>query len=250
MVITLGRNDNIMTILTQLYSNSNQEALEKLKQVKSRMKSVATQVTPQFDDIEAEITCLLLMYAKPQQIREFLSYYGWSTMYLLNTIDLGLLTGSRVHSYGFHQHNHQITTKFPALLDQLTVTYGDVVTQFPSMLESETDFLFIDSNHDQEFAQQYINQLLVPLLDKLKKNNKKIFVVVHDVFHAMYETNYEFSAESKMLLQFLRQKGISYFSPQNFSNKKKIAELRAQSGLDQEQVNSYTTNPAIFFILG
>lgn len=246
MVITLGRNENIMKMITQLYQN--EQYVDKLKQIKSRMRKVANAVSPQFDDIEAEITCLLLMDSKPKSIHEFLSYYGWSTMYMLNAIDIGGLTESRIHSYGFHNHHHQVITKFPELMDKLTVTYGDVTGQFSSV--NEIDYLFIDSNHDQDFAQKYIDQLLVPLLEKLRQNNKKIFVSIHDVFHAMYETNYEFSGESKLVIQFLRTNGISYFTPQNFSHKKKIAELRAQSGLDQDSVNYHTTNPAIFFILG
>lgn len=246
MVVTLGRNENIMKMLTWLYHN--EQYVDKLKQIKNRMRNVANSVSPQFDDIEAEITCLILMDFKPNVIHEFLSYYGWSTLYMLNAVDIGGLSESRIHSYGFHNHHHHAIIQFPELMDKLTVTYGDVAGQFSSV--NEIDYLFIDSNHDQDFAQKYIDQLLVPLLEKLKQNNKRVFVSIHDVFHAMYETNYEFSGESKLLMQFLRTNGICYFSPQNFSHKKKIAELRAQSGLDQDPVNCQTTNSSIFFILG
>jgi hypothetical protein len=205
------------------------------------MRTVYSKCIPQFDDIEAEILCLILMYLKPSLICEFSPCGGWSSLYMLNTIDI-IKMDCILNSFDIID-NCTINIK-DDLKDRWLFHLGNVENEYDKFTD-EIDFLFIDSDHSAEFAQRYITKVLEPLLISCKKNNKKIFVSVHDVFHRPKP-----SIEGKLVIEFLEKNNIEYFSPNNNSHNKEILSLRNDSNLDTKIIHHAQYNPVIFFILG
>jgi hypothetical protein len=198
---------------------------------------------PQFDDIEAEIVCLILMHIKPKKIYEFSPCGGWSTLYMLNTLDL-LKIDSKIDSFDIQNICTININKFNNLKDKWQFHLGDVQKEYINFPD-DIDYLFIDSDHSYNFTKNYIENLLNPLLIKLKNKNKKIFVSVHDVFHSNKP-----SEEGVLVIKFLEKNNIEYFSPLNDNHKNNILQLRLSNNVDTNLVHHATTNPCIFFILG
>lgn len=240
MTYSLGKSDMFANLLGQLYSNDT--FIHHLNEIKKRMRDVHSYTTPQFDDIEAEIVCLLLMYLRPKNIHEFSPCGGWSTLYMLNTLDVMNNKECIVHSFDMIDNCTSNIKRFDHLEPQWKFYLGNVEDKYDQFNE-DIDFLFIDSDHTEGFTIKYIEELLKPLLIKLKKINKKIFVSVHDVFHSPVPQD-----EGKIIIEFLNKNNIEYFSPLNDVHRKDIEHFR-NSFLDKELVH-WTTNPCIFFILG
>ena len=66
MSYDLGKSEYFINLLERLYGNS--EYINNLNEIKKRMRQVRDYTNPQFDDIEAEIVCLILMHINPKKI--------------------------------------------------------------------------------------------------------------------------------------------------------------------------------------
>ena len=243
MEYTLGKSDNIMTLLKSFYANT--EYVTNLNIIKSRMRKVHSYTSPQFDDIEAEIVCLLIMYSKPKKIYEFSPCGGWSSLYMLNTLDI-LNLDSKLVSFDLVDKCTE-NIKLFTVNSKFEFNLGNVEEKYASFTEDlDLDYLFIDSDHTPKFAKKYIDELLIPLLSKLRKINKKIFVSIHDVFNIDHIP----SEEGILVIDFIEKNNMEYFSPVNYNHRIDISIARNNSELDKEQVHYATTNPCIFFILG
>jgi len=184
---------------------------------------------------------MLLLETNPQKIIEFSPCGGWSTLYMLNTIDIGNLISS-VHSFDIIDRcTNNINMYNNALNKRWTFYLDDVSNHYTSFYDA--DFLFIDSDHSREFTIKYINNLLEPLLQYVKSHNKKIYVSVHDVYH----TNIP-SEEGEEVIKFLEKYNISYFAPANHYHYKEILNIRNKYSFGTN-VHQAVTNPAIFFML-
>ena len=214
---TLGKSNYFINLLEKLYGNDI--LINNLNEIKKRMRIVSNYTIPQFDDIEAEIVCLILMFLNPKNIYEISHSNDWSRLYMSNTLDITNNKECIIHSFD----------------DNDKYIY----------FNEDIDYLFIDSDHNESFAKKYIDQLLTPLLIKLKNINKKIFVSVHDVFHSNIP-----SEEGKLVIEFLEKNSIEYFYPLNSFQKNDIKRFRNNSNCDKEIVHSTKTNPCIFFVLG
>jgi hypothetical protein len=241
MAYTLGRSDSFMNLLEHLYGNHT--FVNNLNEIKRRMRYMINDTTPQFDDIEAEIVCLILMHLNPKNICEFSPCGGWSTLYILNTLDV-MNNECRVNSYDIIDQCSKNINKFNNLANNWTFHLGNVEDKYISF-DEKIDYLFIDSDHSAGFTQKYIDELLSPLLLKLRNINKKIFVSVHDVFH----TNIP-SDEGKLVIEFLEKNNVEYFSPLNDLHVTRINQIRNNYNLDKNAVHFATTNPCIYFVLG
>lgn len=239
----LGHCDDFMFLVKHMYSNK--QFVDNLKTIKNKMKDVHKSSHPQYDDIEAEITCLLIMFYKTKLIYEFSPCGGWSTLYMLNTLKQSELDkDAAIHSFDIQDICSTNISQFPDLKPMWNFHLGNVCDKYGDF-PVDIDYLFIDSDHSANFANIYIENLLVPLLQKCKQQNKKIVVSVHDVFHSRYPSD-----EGKAVIEFLLQNQIPYFSPNNIHHKKIIDDIRKENKLDKELVHHATSNPAIFFILG
>jgi predicted O-methyltransferase YrrM len=208
MSYTLGKSDYFLNLLEKLYGNNT--FINNLNEIKKRMRGLDKYATcPQFDDIEAEIVCLILMYINPKKICEFSPCGGWSSLYMLHTLNVMNNTECQLHSYDIIDNCTSNINKFNDLKNQWNFYLGNVEEQYIHFNE-DIDYLFIDSDHSASFTKKYIDELLNPLLIRLKNSNKKIFVSVHDVFHSNIPSD-----EGKLVIEFLEKNNIEYFSPLN-----------------------------------
>jgi predicted O-methyltransferase YrrM len=242
MSYTLGKSDSFMNLLTRLYTTP--DYVEILNKVKQRMRPVHSRSNAMFDDIEAEIVCLLLMHANPSLVYEFSPCGGWSTLYMLNTLDLMNSPTGRIVSFDIQDRCTKNIGSFDSLARRWEFKLGNVENEYKTFT-SDIDYLFIDSDHSAAFTQKYIDELLTPLLAQLRAANKKIIVSVHDVFHTPKP-----SEEGELVIQFLKTHGIEYFSPKHSDHAATINALRTSNKVDTSAIHSYVSNPCIFFELG
>ena len=193
---------------------------------------------PQYDDVEAEITCLLLLYAQAKIVYEFSPCAGWSTLYILNATS----DNATVYSYDLEDTSYSNIQTFPDLCKKWRFTKHDVSSLFDTF-DLDMDYIFIDSDHTPQFARIFTDKLLTPALSHARLHNRKIFVSVHDVFHSHLPSD-----EGQVVIDFLLDNGISYFAPANLEHSIALHDLRKTLTLDS-QIHSANTNPAIFFIL-
>jgi predicted O-methyltransferase YrrM len=238
----LGKSESFFNLLENLYSNNI--FINNLNEIKKRMRVAHNYTMPQFDDIEAEIVCLILMHLNPKKICEFSPCGGWSTLYMLNTLDVMKNTECKIDSYDIIDNCTSNINNFSNLKNQWELHLGNVESKYISFNE-DIDYLFIDSDHSSTFTKKYIDELLNPLLIKLKNMNKKIFVSVHDVFHSNIPSD-----EGMLVIEFLHKNNIEYFSPLNDYHRNNLQKIRYNTNLDKKLVHDYTTNPCIFFLLG
>ena len=71
-----------------IIENLYQKYLTELTTIRNKMVEDHKNGQPQFDDIEAELTILLILELKPKNIIEFSPCTGWSTSIILNTLEL------------------------------------------------------------------------------------------------------------------------------------------------------------------
>lgn len=192
---------------------------------------------PKFDDIEAEITYLLLRAVRPDAVVEIAPYYGWSTTWILRALrDNG---SGRLYSYDLVDYALRTV---PASLSNGRWTFyqGDVRLQL-SRLPSQIDYLFIDATHTAEFARWYTEQLLSRLASGTP-------VSVHDVFHDRDPGRFP---EGAVLMSWLAQRGIPYFtaSPGRAPDiHDALVAVKRELGLGA-QIHESRANPAAFFCL-
>jgi hypothetical protein len=132
-----------LDLITTLYRTHRDDLAQVRDQQRKLHADADPAMTPQLDDLEAEITYLLLRHHQPANVVEIGTYYGWSTSWILSALrDNG--TG-HLHSFDIVDH---ATTHVPEHLsaDRWTFTKGDVrakITHIPT----NTDYLFIDASH-------------------------------------------------------------------------------------------------------
>ena len=206
--------------------------------------------SPQFDDTESEIVMLLILEFKIKNIIEFSPCGGWSTSIILDTLSYS--DNTTLKSYDITDHclknvkvPHNVNWKFEKI---------DVRTKFDEFIhDNNIDYYFIDSDHSESFTKYYIRNLLNPLLSKVKNQKKQILISVHDVFHYSKTP----SIEGKLVIEFLNNNNISYFTANSLtSNYKKIMKLKKELNIHKVIHKSWgkskledQSNSCIFFIL-
>ncbi|WP_017568872.1 class I SAM-dependent methyltransferase [Nocardiopsis halotolerans] len=114
---------------------------------------------PTTNDIETEITYLLLRAHTPQHTVQIGTGHGWTTTWILSALrDNG--TG-HLHSFDTHDHTpHHVPTHLTH--HRWTFTHGDIRTT-TAHLPPHTDHLLIDAAHNGHFARWYLRHLLPTL---------------------------------------------------------------------------------------
>ncbi|PWV55105.1 MULTISPECIES: class I SAM-dependent methyltransferase [Nocardiopsis] len=226
-----------LDLITTLYTTHRDDLARVRDQQRQHYADADPAMTPQLDDLEAEITYLLLRHHRPANVVEIGTYYGWSTSWILSALrDNG--TG-HLHSFDIVDH---ATTHVPHTLadDRWTFTKGDVrakITHIPS----STDYLFIDAAHNGWFARWYIHHLLPTL-------PAHIPVSVHDVFHQRYALPF---TEGAVVLKWLANNTTNYFTASAARaphHHQALTDLKTELGLDTP-VRDSAHNPMIFFHL-
>lgn len=190
---------------------------------------------PRFDDIEGEVTYLLIREHRPQTVVEISPGGGWSTSWILSAIKHN--ASGRLYSYDL---TDRCTGNVPSDLSEGRWAFhrGDVKKNLGA-LPAEIDYLFLDSEHSADFARWYIRNLF----PRLKSGSP---VSVHDVF---LPSDFGYT-EASVILQWLRRNGIEYFTASPSNEKavfNEIASVKNKLGIGR-LIQPYEFNSAVFFL--
>lgn len=191
---------------------------------------------PQLDDIESEVTYLLIRATRPAVAVEIAPDRGWSTTWLL----AGLRDNGAGHLYSYDVFDHS-TRVVPRDLAEgrWTFTLGDV-TQAPERLPRPIDFLFLDAAHSAPFAQWYVTEVF----PRLRPGTP---VAIHDIF--LTPERLERFGEAAMMQEWLARERKPYFtaSPNGGrENYERIMTVKRELGLDAP-IHTSQANPMLFF---
>lgn len=159
-------------------------------------------IKPQLDDIESEITYLLVRASRPQAAVEIAPDRGWSTTWILQALrDNG--TG-RLYSCDLFDHSSRAVPRDLAE-GRWTFVQGDVTRGARGLerLPSPIDFLFLDAAHSVEFARWYLAEL-VPRLGPGTP------VAIHDIFPVPEKADR--MGESAIVQAWLEQRHVPYLT--------------------------------------
>ena len=191
---------------------------------------------PMLDDLEAEITYLLMRERKPDLVIEMSPNTGWSTTWILSALrDNG--GKGQLWSYDLHGTSTKIV---PGALasGRWHFVLGDVRATLPTM--SDCDYLFMDSDHTREFAIWYVDEVLPNL-------KRSCIISVHDVFHHATP-----SEEGEVVMSWLQERGMSYWTPAPSASPgiaRQLINERFHLGMTYPVHKRGKDNPMIFFDL-
>jgi predicted O-methyltransferase YrrM len=225
-----------LNLIRELYTKYSKDLAVVRDAQRSFLQERGKSMKAQLDDLEAEITYLLVREVRPANVVEIGTFYGWSTTWLLRAL--------RDNGFG-HLHSFDIvstvTKNVPAGLSEgrWTFTQGDMRENLDKV--PETDYLFIDADHGAKFARWYVNNLF----PKVRSGTP---TSVHDVFHGRRTLPF---TEGAVITKWLADKGVDYFTPsaaKDPSSNRALTELKREIGLD-EPVRPTPDNPMIYFLL-
>ncbi len=185
--------------VTALYRRYADDLTAVGKQQREYIESMGARMTPQLDDLEAEITYLLLRETRPAKVMELGTFHGWSTSWILSALrDNG--TG-RLHSFDIIDN---VVGNVPADLAESRWTFvrGDIVETL-DRVPADTGYLFVDADHSGRFGRWYLQHLFprVPA---------GIPVSVHDVYH--FRATLPFH-EGRAVVRWLADRDEPFFTP-------------------------------------
>jgi predicted O-methyltransferase YrrM len=199
-------------------------------------EAMGSRMTPQLDDLEAEITYLLLRTTRPATVMELGTFHGWSTSWILSALrDNG---AGRLHS--FDRIDNVVRNVPEELADERwTFVQGDIA-QTLDQVPADTGYLFVDAAHNSRFARWYLEHLFprVP---------SGIPVSVHDVYHFRATLPLH---EGKVVVRWLDERGVPFFTPSRAKSRATYDELTAlRKELGLAPVRGPGDNPMIFFAM-
>ena len=189
------------------------------------------QLKPQLDDLEAEISYLLLRELRPDSVVEIAPDGGWSTTWLLSALrDNGHGT---LHSYDRYDH---CTRTVPRALaaGRWRFVRGDIRERLHK-LPGRTDYLFMDCAHAAGFARWYLRELFPRLAPGT-------FVSVHDIYPVR-------RGESHVVRAWLHARNVEWFTASSVGAPavhSALHDLKRGLGL-HEPIHDSQKNPMIFF---
>jgi predicted O-methyltransferase YrrM len=191
-------------------------------------------MTPQLDDLEAEITYLLLRAGRPAVVVEIGTLHGWSTSWILSA----LRDNGSGHLFSFDVVDNALSNVAHELAEgRWTFVRGDVRENL-ARIPPDTGHLFVDAAHSARFARWYLAELF-PLV------RPGVPVSVHDVFHFRFPLPLH---EGRVVVRWLEAQGTPYFTPSRARARAvydELTALRAELGL--EPVRGPGDNPMVFF---
>lgn len=224
-----------LALVTGLY-REHAEALRDAVAAQRAFLAATPSVVPQLDDVEAEVTYLLLRHARPAHVVELGTFHGWSTTWILRALqDNG---AGELHSFDRVDH---VVRSVPAALaaDRWTFHHGDVRERLADV-PRDTGYLFVDAAHTASFARWFLAELF-PLVPA------GVPVSVHDVFHTRWALPL---TEGGAVVGWLRRRGTPWFTaarrrdPAAFTA---LVELRRELGI--AGARGTTVNPMLWFTM-
>lgn len=191
-------------------------------------------ITPQLDDVEAELTYLLLRHHRPSQVVEVGTYYGWSTTWILSA----LRDNGSGHLQSFDLVDHVCGTVPEELsAGRWTFHRGDL-RETVDKVPADTGYLFVDADHGRRFARWYLEHLFGRIATGTPTS-------VHDVFHLPRARPF---TEGSEVLRYLERSGAGWFTSSRAAaprNLRALDAVRAELGITG--VRGTSRNPMIFF---
>ncbi|RKS06838.1 putative O-methyltransferase YrrM [Nocardiopsis sp. Huas11] len=224
-----------LSLIGDLYRRYRDPLAEVRDAQREFLRRTKGRLTPQLDDLEAEITYLLLRERRPDTVMELGTFHGWSTTWILSALrDNGRGT---LHSFDIVDN---VVANVPdeLALGRWEFHKGDV-RQNTAEIPEGIDYLFVDAAHNARFAKWYLAELFPRVAPGTP-------VSVHDVFHGKRALPL---TEGAVVLSWLRRTGTEFLT---VSRRKAPApytalmELREDLGLGAP-VRTSTDNPMIFF---
>ena len=200
-----------------------------------RMKLRQYLLLPMLDDLEAEVTNLLIRDKNPKVVLEMSPNTGWSTTWILSALRDNQ-QGGQLWSYDLHETSTKLV---PSKLGEgrWHFVLGDAKETI--LTAPEFDYLFIDSDHSAPFARWYAETLL-------PRVRPSVVVSVHDVFHQA-----QLSEEGQVVANWLNERGGTYWTVASAAAPERAIQLlneRRRFGADFDlPIHSSTANPMIFF---
>jgi predicted O-methyltransferase YrrM len=200
------------------------------------LREATPSMVPQLDDLESEITYLLLRHARPARVMELGTFHGWSTTWILRALrDNG--TG---HLHSFDRVDH-VRSTVPAELAEgrWTFHHGDVRALLAEV-PRDAGYLFVDAAHTASFARWYLAELF-PLVPA------GIPVSVHDVFHTRWALPF---TEGAVVTRWLGGHGTDWFSAsRRHDPDTHHALLALRRDLGVTGARDTTVNPMLWFTM-
>lgn len=224
-----------LTLIRTLY-REHADALRLVREARRAHHAAHPALKVQLDDVEAEISYLLLRHFRPSKVVEIGSLHGWSTGWLLHALqDNG--TGTLITMDLIDNATHGVPE--PLAEGRWEFRQGDARKQSPDWLD-DLDYLFIDADHSARFARWYLRDIL----PRLKKGTP---ASVHDVFHR--EKPLPFT-EGIEVLSWLYLHAAPYFTAARLKAplpvREELANLRRELDLGPD-IHHGRDNPMIFF---
>ncbi|NEB05091.1 class I SAM-dependent methyltransferase [Streptomyces sp. SID13726] len=222
--------------VVQLY-RSYATDLDRVREKQRALLAPPLSMKAQLDDLEAEITYLLLREARPETVVEIGTFHGWSTTWILQALkDNG--TG---HLYSYDIVDH-VVRNVPESLSagRWTFTQGDAKENLEKIPDT-ADLLFIDAAHSASFARWYLRHLM-------PRMRPGIPVCVHDVFHGRRPLPF---TEGAVLLRWLAERGTAFFTASRAhapENHRRLNDVKHSLALGLPLKES-KDNPMVFFTL-
>jgi len=161
-----------------------------------RMKIRRYLVVPMLDDLEAEITYMLIRERTPKIVIEMSPNTGWSTTWILSALRDN---GQKGQLWSYDLHDASVKLVPPKLSEN---RWHFVLGDAKETLAKAPDFdhLFVDSDHSEDFAKWYVRELF-------PRVRSGCIVSVHDVFHQATP-----SEEGAVVLRWLEERGIPHWT--------------------------------------
>lgn len=223
-----------LDLVEQLYRTHAAELSAVIAEQRALREAVPSLV-PQLDDLEAEITYLLLRRARPAHVVEVGAFHGWSTTWILRALrDNG--TG---HLHSFDRVDHVRGTVPAGLADRWTFHHGDVRERLADV-PRDAGLLFVDAAHSASFARWYLAELF-PLVPA------GIPVSVHDVFHTRWALPL---TEGAVVVRWLRGRSTPWFTAarrRDPAAHRALLDVRRELGITGAR--GTTVNPMLWFTM-
>jgi predicted O-methyltransferase YrrM len=222
--------------VTELYREYAGDLAVVGKAQRAYAESMGSRMTPQLDDLEAEITYLLLRATAPAVVMELGALHGWSTSWILSALrDNG---SGQLHSFDLIDN---AVRNVPAELAEGRWTFvkGDIADTL-DRVPSDTGYLFVDAAHTARFARWYIEHLFPRVPDGIP-------VSVHDVFHFRATLPLH---EGRVVVRWLDGKQSPYFTASRARARATYDSLNAlREELGLTPIRGAGDNPMIYFIM-
>lgn len=212
-----------------------QDDLRTVRKEQRELRTTRPEMRTQLDDLEAEITYLLMREERPATVVEVGSLHGWSTTWILRA-----LRDNRAGALVTHDLIDNARRNVPADLadGRWTFVPGDARETLRGH-RHRIDHLFIDAAHTASFARWFVGDLFPTV-------RAGTTVSVHDVFHGRRPWPV---SEGRVVLSWLARHGAGYFTPSRRAAARANRDLKElKQSLDlSEPVHDGRDDPMLFF---